>query len=568
VITVNAQADARVEQASPNSNFGTSSTLDADGSPAEESYARFAVSGVTGTVTKAVLRFHVTNASVDGPAVYLAANEWTERAITWNNRPARTGAVVADRGAISAGVFADYDVTAAVRGNGTYTFNLASSSTDGSTFRSREDSSSTRRPQLVLTTGTSSGDTTPPNTSITAGPSGTVTAREASVSFSSSEANSTFQCRLDGAAYATCSSPTTVTGLADGNHTFDVRAIDASGNVDTTPASRTWTVSGGTAGGVGALGSVSATVETQPVPHSGDAADDPAIWVNAQDPSSSTVIATDKLGALLVYDLAGRQLQSLPLGKANNVDLRSNLVTFSNRSNNSIGIYEVDPATRLLRDVAARVVTTGVTIYGECMYRSAATGKSYVFVTSTTGQIQQWELVATSTGKIDATMVRSFAVGSKAEGCVADDQLGNLFVGEETRGIWKFGAEPDAATTGTLIAPTTTTGPLVNSGSNALEGLTLTYGPDGTGYLIASSQGNNTYAAFTRAGSHDFVRSFKIVASGGIDGTSVTDGIDVSTAGLGPAFPTGVFVAQDGANDGANQNFKLVPYQQVAALLP
>jgi 3-phytase len=522
---------------------------------------------VNTTVAKAVLRFHVTNASVDGPAVYAAANEWTERGLTWNNRPARTGTAVADIGAIGAGVFIDYDVTAAVPGNGTYTFNLASSSTDGSTLRSREDSSSTRRPRLVLTTGAGAGDTTPPDTSITSGPAGTVTSRDATFAFSSSESNSTFQCRLDGAAYAGCSSPMTATGLGDGSHTFYVRATDAAGNVDATPASRTWSVTGGTTGG-GSLGAVSATVETQPVPHAGDAADDPAIWVNQQDRSLSTVIATDKLGALLVYDLSGQQLQSLPVGRANNVDVRTNVVTFSNRTNNSIGIYEVDPATRLLRDVAARVISTGITIYGACMYRSAVTGKSYVFVTSTTGQIQQWELVPTSAGTTDATMVRSFAVGSKAEGCVADDELGAFYVGEETRGIWKLGAEPGAATTGTLIAATSTTGPLVYAGGEGLEGLTLTYGPNGTGYLIASSQGNHTYAVFTRAGNNTFVRSFKIVAAGGIDGTSGTDGIDVSTADLGPAFPSGVFVAQDGANDGANQNFKLVPYQQVAALLP
>jgi 3-phytase len=313
---------------------------------------------------------------------------------------------------------------------------------------------------------------------------------------------------------------------------------------------------------------VSATVETQPVPNAGDAADDAAIWINPQDPSLSTVIATDKRGALLVYDLSGTQLQSLPVGKANNVDVRRNLVTFSNRSNDSIGIYEVDPATRLLRNVAARVVTTGITIYGECMYTSRATGTSYVFVTSTTGEIQQWALYGTASGTVGATMVRSFGLGTKVEGCVADDELGNVFVGEENRGIWKFGAEPGAATTGTLIAATTTTGPLVSAGDEGVEGLTLTYGPNGTGYLIASSQGDDSFAVFTRAGSHSYVRSFTIVEGGAIDGASGTDGIDVSTADLGPAFPSGVFVAQDGANGGAHQNFKLVPYQQLAALLP
>jgi hypothetical protein len=85
-------------------------------------------------------------------------------------------------------------------------------------------------------------DTTAPETSIDSGSSGTVKQDSATFSFSSSEANSTFQCKLDSAAFSACSLPKNYTGLAKGSHTFRVRATDAAGNTDASPASRTWKV--------------------------------------------------------------------------------------------------------------------------------------------------------------------------------------------------------------------------------------------------------------------------------------------------------------------------------------
>jgi hypothetical protein len=88
----------------------------------------------------------------------------------------------------------------------------------------------------------STTDTTAPETTIVSGPSDTVSSTSASFSFSSSEAGSTFQCSRDGSAFASCTSPKTYSGLADGSHTFQVRATDTAGNTDSSAASRTWTV--------------------------------------------------------------------------------------------------------------------------------------------------------------------------------------------------------------------------------------------------------------------------------------------------------------------------------------
>jgi hypothetical protein len=81
--------------------------------------------------------------------------------------------------------------------------------------------------------------------------------------------------------------------------------------------------------------------------------------------------------------------------------------------------------------------------------------------------------------------------------------------------------------------------------------------------LIASSQGDNAFVVYRRESDNAFVKTFKIVAAGEIDGAEGTDGIDVTTASLGPSFPFGVFVAQDGTNSGGNQNFKLVPLERI-----
>ena len=102
-------------------------------------------------------------------------------------------------------------------------------------------------------TVTTPPDTTPPETTIDSAPSGS----SGSVAFSANEPGARFECSLDGAAFAACTSPAAYAGLVEGAHSFDVRAIDGAGNVDASPARASWTVaapppSGGGGGGNGA----------------------------------------------------------------------------------------------------------------------------------------------------------------------------------------------------------------------------------------------------------------------------------------------------------------------------
>ncbi len=316
-------------------------------------------------------------------------------------------------------------------------------------------------------------------------------------------------------------------------------------------------------------GDVSPTVETQAVFSTGDAADDICVWIHPTDPSQSLVIGTDKKRGLETYDLSGNLVQEVAEGHFNNVDLRYGfplggtevaLVATSNRVDDSIVVYAVDPVTRTLNNVTSRQLKTGITLYGCCLYRSPISGELYFFGNSKGGSVEQWWLFDDGAGKVDAKLVRSFTVGTACEGSVADDHYGWYFVSEEAVGIWRYGAEPGDGDARYQVDSTGTGGHLQPD----VEGLALYQTLDGGGYLIASSQGADNYVVYHRAGGQAYVTSFAIIAGNGIDGVGGTDGIDVTNFPLGKGFPLGTFIAQDDNNDTGNQNFKLVPWESIA----
>jgi beta-glucanase (GH16 family) len=157
--TVAPEADTSVLEADQSGNYGMETGLQVDRSDGDdlsaEIYLRFTVPGFADPVWKAVLRLFVSNGSADGPALYGTSSNWSEESLTWNTRPSKTTAVVADLGRITAGSWVEYDVTALVAGAGTYDFVLATTSTDGTDFSSRE---AINRPQLVVTVAATLAD--------------------------------------------------------------------------------------------------------------------------------------------------------------------------------------------------------------------------------------------------------------------------------------------------------------------------------------------------------------------------------------------------------------------------
>jgi len=306
-----------------------------------------------------------------------------------------------------------------------------------------------------------------------------------------------------------------------------------------------------------------------------DAADDPAIWIHPTDSSKSIVVGTNKKGGLALYNLSGQQINFYPVGNVNNADVLYNfplggdtidVIGASNRSDSSITLMKINPENQKLSKISARLIKSDAgDVYGFCFYKSKLNGRFYAFINSKEGKVEQWELFETD-GKIDAKLTRSIQLAGQVEGMVCDNELGNLFVGEEQNGIWKLSAEPEGGDEKILIP---------NSGvSNKniaydIEGLTIYYAPQGKGYLIASSQGNFSYAIFERAGENNYITSFRIV-SGIIDGAEETDGIDVTNLPAGKAFSSGLFVVQDGFNFDSDekqpQNFKFVSWDKIAEI--
>lgn len=319
---------------------------------------------------------------------------------------------------------------------------------------------------------------------------------------------------------------------------------------------------------------VPAQIETATAQQEGDAADDAEIWRNADAPDQSRIFATDKKRGLMVLDLAGKLLQFFEIGRLNNVDLRDGwgvaggtgkvLVALSDRSKLGITFFALDPKTLAVSHLERSFVDAGVgDPYGLCLYRSRKTQILHAFVTGKDGQVRQFALSPSSEGEVQASLVRSFAVGSIAEGCVADERSGALYIAEETKGIWRYGAEPDTGEARVMIAAV--------DGKDIvedIEGLTLAQSGETGGYLVASIQGNNTFALISLPDEKLTVR-FRITANAGVDAVTGTDGVAVAAGDFGPDFPQGVLIAQDDENEGGTtQNFKIVSWAAVLANLP
>ncbi len=305
-----------------------------------------------------------------------------------------------------------------------------------------------------------------------------------------------------------------------------------------------------------------------------DAADDPAFWLNEDEPDSSLVFGTNKKSGVHVFNLLGRQIEFYPFGKINNIDIRQKMqvgdevldvLGGSNRSDNSIILYKigVDGQLSNLLPNNYQIDTTVIDeVYGFCLHKNA-NGELFAMVNGKNGVIHQYKLIDASNGVRQLLLTNTWRLPSQPEGMVVDDELGILYVGEEDEGIWKISLNnPDSEIT-VLPSSQQKNNPAINYD---IEGLALYYGEDGNGFLLASIQGSFSYALFDRI-SNEYMGSFWIDGISNLDGVEETDGLEIYSGAIGQQFPSGLLIVQDGFNfqDSVlvSQNYKYIDLNEV-----
>nr|WP_231905779.1 phytase [Streptomyces davaonensis] len=343
------------------------------------------------------------------------------------------------------------------------------------------------------------------------------------------------------------------------------------------------------------------------------------------------------LDARLVQSLpapAGPTPDDAP-GRFNNVDLvqglklstgRADLAVTSDRGNDRLRFYRIDrdraggPLTDVTDPAAPPVfsadqdeINEQTTAYGLATWTDRATGRSYALVSRRERtSVALLELLPGRSGTVGYRKIRTIDLPStfrlpdgtswtpcgepgelpQVEGMVVDAANGILYAGQEDIGIWRIRADltgtprlvdkvREYGVPGTYDEATEECTPGTDPGyggthiSADVEGLTLIHEADGDGYLLASSQGDNTFAAYDRelADGNEYEGGFRVTAaSATLDGSEECDGAAALNAPLGRRYPDGLLVVQDGdetpqSDDRTATGFKFVDLGDVMEAL-
>jgi len=303
--------------------------------------------------------------------------------------------------------------------------------------------------------------------------------------------------------------------------------------------------------------------------------DDPAIWVNKQDPSQSLVIGTDKdeNGGLYVYDLKGKIIKDKVvkgIKRPNNVDIAYGLklggksvdiAVLTERMTHKIRIYSLPDMKPL--DNGGIEVYVGETnemyrdLMGTALY-TTPTGQIHAIVGRKTGPtngtyLWQYLLEDNGQGKVKATVVRKFGNYSgkkEIEAIAVDNELGYIYYSDEQFGVRKYYADPVKGNKELAL--------FAKEGyTEDHEGISIYKTSDTTGYILVSDQSANQFKVYSREGGknpndHPLITSIRT-------STNQSDGSDIVSVPLNGDFKHGLFVAMSD-----NKTFQFYRWEDLA----
>jgi 3-phytase len=330
------------------------------------------------------------------------------------------------------------------------------------------------------------------------------------------------------------------------------------------------------------------TVDVQPAGRTeavGNDPDDPSIWVHPTDPSRSLIIGTNKIkapnGALVVFGLDGAVRQTVSgLDRPNNVDVeyrlplgkqRVDIAVATERLQTQLRVFRVQPDGSGIVDVTSNGNTRvfanrsgeEASPMGVSMYRRPRDGAIFAIVAPKAGPregyLGQYRLEDDGQGRVKATFVRYFGTFSgtgEIEAVAVDDELGYVYYADEGNGIHKYYADPEHPQAATELAHFGKTGFQADR-----EGIAIYQGKGGKGYIVCTDQiaRNSEYHVYRREGEpgqpHNHDNTLWIVR-GGADST---DGLEIVSRPLGPAYPDGLMIAMNSAQ----HNFLLYRWSDI-----
>ena len=305
------------------------------------------------------------------------------------------------------------------------------------------------------------------------------------------------------------------------------------------------------------LPEIKPTVITDKLPHDSD---DPAIWINKQNPEKSIVFGSDKdevNGGVYAFDLEGKLIKGKSITNIsypNNVDVeydfklndstKTDILVFSEREKHQIRLFSV-PDLKPLDNGGFKVFEDETDVemkrpMGISLYKNPKNGNISVIVSRKNGPtenyLHQYEFTSDSLG-IKANLIRKFGKFSgnkEIEAIAVDDALGYVYYSDEGIGVRKYYANPEQGNKELALFGG-------EHFKDDIEGIAIATYEGDKGYIIVSDQQDHTFNFFKRS-DNTFVKKLNL-------GTLETDGCDVTTTALGSKYPNGLFVSMNDEQD-------------------